>query len=122
MDPESIRAEKWRVESETDGEVRDTQRELGSERADALSQTTSEITLGGSMQSSASVEARGLLSLFLNPGFLFLFLFLFLDLSSTGLDLGSGRAGPWTVFHSMTSSSTEQAQVVIELSLSFLRG
>ena len=69
-DPESIRAEKWRVESETDGEVRGTRRELGSERADALSWTILEFTLGGSMQSLASTEARGLLSHFSNPGIL----------------------------------------------------
>ena len=68
MDLELIRAEKWRVEVETDGEVRGTWRELGSERVDALRWTTSEFTLGGSTQSLASMEARGLLSLFLNPG------------------------------------------------------
>ena len=66
MDPELIRVEKQRVEAETDREVRGTRRELGSERADALRQTTSEFVLGGSTQSSASTEATGLLSLFSN--------------------------------------------------------
>ena len=68
VDLESIRAEKRRVELETDGEVRGTWKELGLERADALSWTILEFALGGSTQSSASTEAGGLLSLFLNPG------------------------------------------------------
>ena len=42
MEPESISAETWREELEISGEVREMQRELGSERADALSWTTSE--------------------------------------------------------------------------------
>lgn len=69
MDPESTSAEKTERESEIEEDVNDTRRELGSERADALSRTTSEIAQGGSTQSSASAEAGGLLSLFLDPGF-----------------------------------------------------
>ena len=64
MDPESS-AEK----AETREDVNDTWREFGSERADALRRTTSDLALGGSTQSLASVEARGLLSLFSDPEF-----------------------------------------------------
>ena len=53
--------------SEISGEVRKTQRELGSERADTLSWTTSEKAQKGSTQSSGCAEGWGLLSLFLNP-------------------------------------------------------
>jgi hypothetical protein len=69
VDPESTSAEKTERESEIDEDVNDTRRELGSERADALSRTTSGVAQGGSTQSSASAEAGGLLSLFLDPGF-----------------------------------------------------
>ena len=41
VEPESTRAEKRMEETETREEVRETRREFGSERADALSQTTS---------------------------------------------------------------------------------
>ena len=47
---ESTRAEKWREE------VRETWREFGSERADALSRTTSRDAQEGSMQSSVCAE------------------------------------------------------------------
>src|SRR6266446_6630586 len=67
VDPESIRAGKETEESEISGETSGTQREFGSERAEALSRTTSEMAQGGSTQSSACVEAGGLLSLFLSP-------------------------------------------------------
>ena len=56
--------ETWREESEISREVRETWRELGSERADALSRTTSEKAQKGSTQSSGCVEGWGLLSLF----------------------------------------------------------
>ena len=69
MDPESTSAENAETKSETREDVNDTRREFGSERADALRRTTSVLALGGSMQSSASAEAGGLLSLFLDPGF-----------------------------------------------------
>ena len=42
MEPESISVETQREESEISGEVKEMWRELGSKRADALSQTTSE--------------------------------------------------------------------------------
>ena len=61
---ESISAETWREESEISGEVREMQRELGSERADVLSRTTSEKAQKGSTQSSGCTEGWGLLSLF----------------------------------------------------------
>ena len=60
MEPESISAETGREESDISGEVRETWRELGSERADVLSWTTSEVA----MQSSGCAEGWGLLSLF----------------------------------------------------------
>ena len=63
MEPESISAETWREESEISGEVRETQRELGSEIVDALSRTTSEKAQKGSMQSSA-VQRAGDCSVF----------------------------------------------------------
>ena len=72
----------WREESEIRREVRETQRELGSERADALSQTTSEKAQKGSKQSSDCVEGWGLLSLFSNPRILW---FLCLWLGQLGL-------------------------------------
>ena len=59
------------MELETSGEVRSTRRELGSERVDVLSRTTSEVAQGESTQSSACAEAKGLLNLFLAPGFPF---------------------------------------------------
>ena len=59
-------------ESEISGEVRETQRELGLERSDALSRTTSEKAQKGSMQSSDCAEGWGLLSLFSNPRILWL--------------------------------------------------
>ena len=67
MEPESISAETRREESEISGEVREMQRELGSERADALSWTTLEKAQKGSTQSSGCAEGWGLLSLFSNP-------------------------------------------------------
>ena len=48
------------------------QRELGLERMDALSQTTSEKAQKGSTQSSGCAEGWGLLSLFLNQRILWL--------------------------------------------------
>ena len=66
MEPESISAETQREELEISREVREMRRELGLERVDALSQTTSEKAQKGSMQSSGCVEGWGLLSLFLN--------------------------------------------------------
>ena len=57
----------YNIEQEISGEVRETQRELGSERADALSWTTSEKAQKGSTQSSGCAEGWGLLSLFSNP-------------------------------------------------------
>ena len=82
MELESISAEMWREESEISGEVRETQRELGSERADVLSRTTSEKAQKGSTQSSGCAEGWGLLSLFLNPRILW---FLCLWLGQLGL-------------------------------------
>ena len=64
MEPESISAETWREELEISREVRETWRELGSERADTLSWTTLEKAQEGSTQSSGCVEGWGLLSLF----------------------------------------------------------
>ena len=61
---ESISAETWREESEISGEVREMQRELGSERADVLSRTTSEKAQKGSTQSSGCAEGWGLLFFF----------------------------------------------------------
>ena len=72
MEPESISAEMWREESEISREVRETWRELESERADVLSQTTSEKAQKGSMQSSGCAEGWGLLSLFSNLRILWL--------------------------------------------------
>ena len=72
MEPESISVETRREESEISGEVRETQRELGSERVDVLSQTTLEKAQKGSMQSSGCAEGWGLLSLFLNLRILWL--------------------------------------------------
>ena len=65
MELESISAQ--REEPEISREVRETQRESGSERADALSWTTSEKAQKGSTQSSGYAEGWGLVSLFLNP-------------------------------------------------------
>ena len=65
VEPESISADIIRAESEIAEDVKETWSELGSERADAFSRTTSEVAQGGSTQSSACAEARGLLSLFL---------------------------------------------------------
>ena len=67
MELESISAETQREELEISGEVRETWRELGAERADALSRTTSEKAQKGSTQSSGYAEGWGLLSLFSNP-------------------------------------------------------
>ena len=72
VEPESMSAEMWREESEISREVREMWRELGSERVDVLSRTTSEKAQKGSTQSSASAEGWGLLSLFLNPRILWL--------------------------------------------------
>ena len=71
-----------REELEISREVRETQRELGSERVDALSQTTLEKAQKGSTQSSGCAEGWGLLSLFSNPRILWL---LCLWLGSLGL-------------------------------------
>ena len=57
-------AETQREESEISREVRETWRELGLERVDALSWTTLEKAQKGSMQSSGCVEGWRLLSLF----------------------------------------------------------
>ena len=72
VEPESISAETWREESEISGEVREMRRELGLERVDELSWTTSEKAQKGSMQSSGCAEGWGLLSLFSNPRILWL--------------------------------------------------
>ena len=56
--------ETQREELEIIREVRETQRELGLERADALSRTTLEKAQKGSIQSSGCAEGWGLLSLF----------------------------------------------------------
>ena len=72
MEPESIRAEISRLGFENDDDVIFTWREFGSERADALRRSTSEVAQEGSTQSSGCAEARGLLSLFSIPGFPFL--------------------------------------------------
>ena len=56
VEPESTRAEKRTEETETREEVRETQREFGSERADALSRTTSGDAQEGSTQSSVCAE------------------------------------------------------------------
>ena len=82
MELESISAETQREESEISREVRETWRELGSERVDALSWTTSEKAQKGSTQSSGCAEGWGLLSLFSNPRFLW---FLCLWLGQLGL-------------------------------------
>ena len=69
---ESTSAEKAETKLETREDVNDTQREFRSERADALRWTTSDLghlALGGSTQSSTSVETGGLLSFFLDLGF-----------------------------------------------------
>ena len=65
VEPESISADIVGEGLENAEDDNETQRELGSERADTLSQTTSEVAQGGSTQSSACAEAGGLLSLFL---------------------------------------------------------
>ena len=65
VEPESISVDIVGVGSEIAEDVKETRRELGSERADTLSRITSEVAQGGSMQSSACAEARGLLSFFL---------------------------------------------------------
>ena len=65
VEPESISADIVGAGSEIAEDVNETRRELGSERADALSRITSEVAQGGSTQSSACAEAGGLLSLFL---------------------------------------------------------
>ena len=57
VDPESTRAEIRETESGIADDVNDTRREFGSERADALSRTTSEQAQEGSAQSSACAEA-----------------------------------------------------------------
>ena len=82
MELESISAETQREESEISREVREMQRELGLERADTLSQTTSEKAQKGSTQSSGCAEGWGLLSLFSNPRILW---FLCLWLGQLGL-------------------------------------
>ena len=56
VEPESTRAEKVGEESETNGDESEVQSEFGSERADALSRTTSEDAQGESMQPSACAE------------------------------------------------------------------
>ena len=56
MEPESTRAEKVRVESETNGEESEVRSEFRSERVDALSRTTSDDAQGESMQPSACAE------------------------------------------------------------------
>ena len=73
---------KCRNMSEISGEVKETWRELGSERVDTLSQTTLEKAQKGSMQSSGCAEGWGLLSLFSNPRILW---FLCLWLGRLGL-------------------------------------
>ena len=65
VEPESISADIVGEGLENVEDDNETRRELGSERADTLSRTTSEVAQGGSTQSSACAEARGLLSLFL---------------------------------------------------------
>ena len=60
-------AETQKEELEISREVREMQRELGLERADVLSQTTSEKAQNGSMKSSGCAEGWGLLGLFSNP-------------------------------------------------------
>ena len=55
MDPESISAEKSEMSGIREDE-RETQRELGSERADELSQTTLDVAQAGPMQSSVCAE------------------------------------------------------------------
>ena len=74
--------ETQREESEISGEVRETWRELGSERVDVLNWTTSEKAQKGTMQSSGCAEGWGLLSLFSNPRILWL---LWLWLGQLGL-------------------------------------
>ena len=51
-----MRAEKRMEEVETREEVRETQREFGSERVDVLSRTTSGDAQEGSIQSSVCAE------------------------------------------------------------------
>ena len=80
-------AETQREESEISREVRETWRELGLERVDTLSQTTSEKAQKGSMQSSCCVEGCGLLSLFSNLRILWL---LYFGLDSSGFGFRGG--------------------------------
>ena len=56
VEPESMRAEKIREELETNGEESEVRSKFGSERVDALSQTTSDNVQGESMQPSACAE------------------------------------------------------------------
>ena len=60
--------DKLETKLETRENVNNTRREFRLERADALRWTTSELALGGSMQSSASAETGGLLSLLFGSG------------------------------------------------------
>ena len=68
VDPKLMSAEKMETKLETRENVNNTWREFRLERADALRWTTSELALGGSMQSSASAETGGLLSLLFGSG------------------------------------------------------
>ena len=56
MDLESTRVENSEKKLEMKGEVRETRRELGSERADALRRITSVDAQEGAMQSSVCAE------------------------------------------------------------------
>ena len=106
-------AEMQKDESEISGEVSGIQKEFGSERIDVLSCITSEGAWGKSSSPQPVWRLEGCSDFFSNPSSEILFLM-------PGLPcLGCGRTSHVAICGHMTNSTTEHAQIVLVLVLSF---
>ena len=118
MEPESTRAENSEKKLEIREVVRETRREMGSERADVLRRITSVSAQEGATQSSVCVEAENCLGFFRIQGF---FVFL-LSLDGTGFGFGGRQGRLQAILGSVSGSATEHTEVVFEMALAFLQG